>query len=534
MTATSLRRSPRQRPVVLVVLDGWGHRAQPAADDAILQARTPNLDALGRVAPHALLQASELHVGLPTGQMGNSEVGHMNLGAGRVVMQELPRIDGAVADGSLGHEPALTAFAARVRASGGRAHLMGLLSPGGVHAHQDHIAALARALHAQGLDVIVHAFLDGRDTPPRSALGFLGKFAGDIAGHATSGSVSGRYYAMDRDQRWERVVLAYDALVDAAGPSAATWRDAVEAAYARGETDEFIKPTCLPGHHGMRDGDGLMMANFRADRARELLTVLLDPDFSGFARKRVVRFSAALGMIAYSVALNRFMTAIFPPTALTHVLGEVVAEAGLKQLRIAETEKYAHVTFFFNGGEERSFPGEDRVMVPSPKIATYDLKPEMSAPEVTDRLVQAIDSGKYDFILVNYANTDMVGHTGDFDAARRAVEAVDHCLGRVADAVRRQHGAMLITADHGNAEMMTDPETGQPHTAHTTNPVPVLLMEAAQPGRNAVHGLRDGRLADVAPTLLELLGLDQPREMTGRSLIVEPALGQQDTGHARI
>ncbi len=534
MPESPARRSPRQRPVVLVVLDGWGHRAQPTADNAILHARTPHLDALGRTSPHALLQASELHVGLPTGQMGNSEVGHMNLGAGRVVMQELPRIDAAVADGTLGREPTLAAFAARVRAAGGRVHLMGLLSPGGVHAHQDHIAALARALGARGLDVKVHAFLDGRDTPPRSALGFLEKFAADIAGHATIASVSGRYYAMDRDQRWERVTLAYDTLVDAAGPAAPSWREAVEAAYARGESDEFVKPTSLPGHSGMRDGDGMVMANFRADRARELLTVLLDPAFTGFARQRIVRFSAALGMTEYSTALARFMTAIFPPTALTHVLGEVVAAAGLKQLRIAETEKYAHVTFFFNGGEERSFAGEERVMVPSPKIATYDLKPEMSAPEVTDRLVAAIDSGAYDFILVNYANTDMVGHTGDFDAARRAVEAVDACLGRVADAVRRRGGAMLITADHGNVEMMADPETGQPHTAHTTNPVPVLLVEAAQPGRNAVLGLRDGKLADVAPTLLELLGLDQPREMTGRSLIVQSETIQPETGHARV
>jgi len=533
MSESPSRRLPRQRPVVLVVLDGWGHRSRPTADNAILHAHTPNLDALGGTSPHALLQASELHVGLPVGQMGNSEVGHMNLGAGRVVMQELPRIDTAAADGSLGREPAVAAFAAKVRAAGGRAHLMGLVSPGGVHAHQDHIAALARGLSAQDLEVVVHAFLDGRDTPPRSALGFLEKFAADIAGCATIGSVSGRYYAMDRDQRWERVALAYDVLVDGAGPSAASWRAAIEAGYARGENDEFVKPTSLPGDHAMRDGDGLVMANFRADRARQLLTVLLDPGFSGFTRKRVVRFSAALGMTEYSSALNPFMSAIFPPTALSHVLGEVVAQAGLKQLRIAETEKYAHVTFFFNGGEERSFAGEDRMMVPSPKVATYDLKPEMSAPEVTDRLVAAIESGVYDFILVNYANADMVGHTGDFGAARRAVEAVDLCLGRVVDAVRRQGGAMLITADHGNAEMMTDSGTGQPHTAHTTNPVPVLLVEAARPGRNTVLGLRDGKLADVAPTLLELLGLEQPREMTGHSLIIQPELAQPDLGHAR-
>jgi 2,3-bisphosphoglycerate-independent phosphoglycerate mutase len=519
---TPERRHQRHRPVVLVVLDGWGHRAEPAADNAIRGARTPNLDAIAGSAPTALLQASELHVGLPAGQMGNSEVGHVNLGAGRVVMQELPRIDQAVADGSLAREPALIDFADRLRASGGRAHLMGLLSPGGVHAHQDHIAGLAAALAARGVEVVVHAFLDGRDTPPRSALGFLEEFAARIAGKAGIGTISGRYFAMDRDKRWDRVARAYEAMVAGTGERASDWRAAIAGAYARGETDEFVAPTVLPGHPGMRDGDGVLMANFRADRAREILDALLDPAFDGFARSRVVRFAAALGLVEYSSALNALMGTIYPPTALGNVMGAVVADAGLTQLRIAETEKYAHVTFFFNGGEERAFPGEQRIMVPSPKVATYDLKPEMSAPEVTDRLVDAIDSDRYDFILVNYANTDMVGHTGDFEAARRAVEAVDACVGRVAEAVRRRGGAMLITADHGNAEMMRDPATGQPHTAHTLNPVPVMLVESTQPGRNATRSLRDGKLADVAPTLLELLGIDKPPEMTGRSLLVHP------------
>ena len=517
------RITPRQRPVVLVVLDGWGHRPDDAPDDAIRHADTPHLDRLVASAPHALLDASELHVGLPRGQMGNSEVGHMNLGAGRVVMQELPRIDQAIVDGSLGREPALAAFADALRASGGRAHLLGLLSPGGVHSHQDHLVALARALAARGVEVRIHAFLDGRDTPPKSALEYLARFESDLAGAARIATVGGRYWAMDRDTRWDRVQLAYDSLVDGRGERAARWRDAVEAAYARGETDEFVKPTALPGHDGMRDGDGVVMANFRADRAREILTALLDPGFAGFARTRRVRFAAALGMVEYSSALAGLMTTLYPPTALDNVMGEVVSRAGLRQLRIAETEKYAHVTFFFNGGEEREFPGEARIMVPSPKVATYDLKPEMSAPEVTDRLVAAIESGEFDFILVNYANTDMVGHSGDFAAARRAVEAVDACLGRVARAVERAGGAMLVTADHGNAEMMRDPTTGEPHTAHTTNRVPVLLLDGARPGRNAAIALRDGKLADVAPTLLELLGIAQPPEMTGRSLIVAPA-----------
>jgi 2,3-bisphosphoglycerate-independent phosphoglycerate mutase len=518
-----------RRPVVLVVLDGWGHRDGPAADDAIRAAHTPAMDALARVAPPALLQASELHVGLPPGQMGNSEVGHTNLGAGRVVMQDLPRIDQAVADGTLAREPALAAFLARTREAGGRVHLMGLLSPGGVHSHQDHIVALAQAATAQGAEVVVHAFLDGRDTPPRSAAGFLAAFAAALPGAARLGSVAGRFYAMDRDQRWDRVALAYDAIVCAEGRPARDWPEALEAAAAAGESDEFVRPTVLAGHDGMRDGDGVLMANFRADRAREILSALLEPDFSGFARPRAVRFAAALGMCEYSAALSARMAAIYPPSGLANVLGEVVSRAGLAQLRIAETEKYAHVTFFFNGGEERCFPGEDRIMVPSPKVATYDLAPEMSAAEVTDRLVAAIDAGRHDFILVNYANTDMVGHTGVFDAARRAVEAVDACLARVVAAVERRGGALLVTADHGNAETMRDPETGEPHTAHTLNPVPALLFEAPSPARNAPRGLRDGRLADVAPTVLELLGLAPPPEMTGRSLLT----GTGAAAHAR-
>jgi len=506
----------RPRPVVLCVLDGWGERAE-RADNAIRLARLPNWDRLIARYPHAHIQASELYVGLPAGQMGNSEVGHMNLGAGRVVMQDLPRIDQAIAGGELAGNSALAGFIAALKQSGGTAHLLGLISPGGVHSHQHHIAALAKVLDGAGVPVAVHAFLDGRDTPPRSALDYLASFRADIAGCARVGiaTVSGRYYAMDRDKRWDRIALAYRALAEAEGVPAADPKTAVEQSYAQGKNDEFVLPSVIGAYRGMRDGDGVLMGNFRADRVREILAALLDPDFAGFERSRVVRFAAAAGLTEYSAELNRHLATLFPPEELSDTFGEVVARAGLKQLRIAETEKYAHVTFFFNGGREEEFPGETRILVPSPKVATYDLKPEMSAPEVTDRLVAVIEAGQFDVIVVNYANADMVGHTGDLGAAIKAVEAVDACLGRLAAAVERAGGAMLITADHGNVEMMRDEATGQAHTAHTLNPVPEVLVNPP-PG---VTGLVDGRLADIAPTLLALLGLEQPRAMTGRSLL---------------
>lgn len=516
--------SPRQRPVVLCILDGWGHRDPLFADDAVRNAHTPNLHALSQRWPVSHLQASELHVGLPPGQMGNSEVGHMNLGAGRVVMQDLPRIDTAVEDGSLARNEQLRAFLADVQGARGAVHLLGLLSPGGVHSHQDHMVALAAACARAGLDVLVHAFLDGRDTPPRSADGYLRKFIADLQplANARIATVGGRYYGMDRDKRWERVALAYDALVDAQGVAAQDPLAALAQSYAADKGDEFMLPAVIGPYRGMRDGDGVIMANFRADRARQILTALLDPGFKEFARARVVKFSAALGMAEYSAALNARMRTLFPAMALTRILPELVAEAGLKQLRLAETEKYAHVTFFFNGGEEREYPGESRILVPSPKVATYDLQPEMSARELTDKLIAAIDSGTFDLIVVNYANGDMVGHTGIYGAAVLAVQTVDACLGRVAAKVVEKDGAMIITADHGNCEMMVDPETGQPHTAHTLFPVPCLLINGGGAGRNAPIRLTDGRLADVAPTVLELLGLSQPPEMTGRSLIVPP------------
>ncbi len=507
----------RPRPVVLCILDGWGERPDDGEDNAIARARTPVWHALMRRWPHAQLEASEHYVGLPDGQMGNSEVGHTNLGAGRIVMQDLPRIDKALADDEIAGLPAFRDFVGKIKAAGGTVHVMGLLSPGGVHSHQQQIAGLAGLCAAVGLPVAVHAFFDGRDTPPKSAIGYLRRFEHDIAGKGDIriATVAGRYYAMDRDKRWDRVAKAHALLTEGAGERAADAAAAVEAAYARGETDEFVLPTAIGEYRGMHDGDGLLFANFRADRIREIAAALVDPAFDGFVRGKCVAPAAALGLVEYSEALNRFFPALFPPEDLSDTLGEIVARAGMTQLRIAETEKYAHVTFFFNGGRETVFPGEERILVPSPKVATYDLQPEMSAPEVTDKVVAAVRSGKFDVVVLNYANTDMVGHTGIVAAAMQAVEAVDAALGRLAAAVEAAGGTLVITADHGNAETMRDPETGEPHTAHTLNPVPFVMVNPPA----TVAGLENGRLADVAPTLLDLLGLAKPAAMTGHSLI---------------
>jgi len=500
------------RPVMLVVLDGWGWREEQA-DNAVRLGRTPTFDRLWETCPHAFLRTSGRDVGLPPGQMGNSEVGHLNIGAGRVVMQELPRIGEAIEDGSLAQSPALQELIDVLRKSAGTCHLLGLVSPGGVHSHQDHAVALARTLTDAGVRAAVHAFTDGRDTPPRSAKDYLQKFQNALPDGVPIATVSGRYYAMDRDKRWDRTQKAYLAMVAAHAPRFPDANAAVEAAYAANVSDEFIVPAVIGEYQGMRDDDGLLSFNFRADRVRQILTALLDPAFDGFARPRTVRFAAAVGMTRYSKELDKFLGTLFPPQAMTNILGQVVADAVRRQLRTAETEKYPHVTYFLNGGEEKPYPGEDRIMVPSPKVATYDLKPEMSAPELTDKAVEAIDSGKYDLILLNFANPDMVGHTGSLPAAIRAVETVDAGLGRIVEAIRRQGGALLVTADHGNCELMRDPETRGPHTAHTTNPVPVILLDGAS---QAIH---DGRLADIAPTLLALMGLTQPKEMTGSSLI---------------
>jgi 2,3-bisphosphoglycerate-independent phosphoglycerate mutase len=500
------------RPVMLTILDGFGWR-DDSADNAVRQARAPNFAALWANNPHALLHTSGRDVGLPDGQMGNSEVGHLNIGAGRVVKQELVRIGDAVADGSIARAPAFQDLVARLKASGGTCHLMGLVSPGGVHSHQDHAAALAGFLARAGIPTVVHAFTDGRDTPPQSAQEDLARLQAALPPEVTIATVIGRYFAMDRDKRWDRVSKAYGAMTDAQGAHAASAEQAVRDAYAAEKFDEFIPPAVIGDYKGMKDGDGILCFNFRADRVREILGALLDPGFDGFPRPRAITFAAAAGMTRYSDALAPFLGVLFEAEALPHILGAVVADAHRTQLRMAETEKYPHVTYFLNGGQETTFPGEDRIMVPSPKVATYDLQPEMSAVELTDKAVAAIDSGKYDLIVLNYANPDMVGHTGDLRAAIKAVETVDTGLGRLAEAIRRQGGAMLVTADHGNCELMKDPETGGPHTAHTTNPVPVVLMGGQ------VNAIQEGRLADIAPTLLALMGLPQPREMTGHSLL---------------
>ena len=502
-----------RRPVMLVILDGWGWRDDPR-DNAIRQAKTPNFDQLWQTGPHGLLHTSGKDVGLPDGQMGNSEVGHLNIGAGRVVIQDLPRIDNTIASSEIERAPALVTLIEKLKKSGGACHPIGLVSPGGVHSHQDHAVALAKILDRAKVPVWVHAITDGRDTPPQSAADDLKRLIAAVPQSIRIASVCGRYYAMDRDKRWDRIEKAYKAIVEADAPRFADASAAIADAYANKKFDEFIVPAAVGDYLGMKDGDGVLCFNFRADRVREILVAMLDPDFSAFSRKRFIRLAAAIGMAQYSDDLDKLMGAIFPPQHLTNVLGEVMADAGRTQLRMAETEKYAHVTYFLNGGREDRYAGEDRIMVPSPKVATYDLQPEMSAPELTDKAVAAIGSGKYDLIVLNYANPDMVGHTGSLHAAIKAVETVDAGLGRITEAIRNADGVLLVTADHGNCELMRDPQTGGPHTAHTTNPVPLLLFGA----RNRAL-VADGRLADIAPTLLELMELPKPQEMTGQSLL---------------
>lgn len=504
----------RPKPVLLLILDGWGHRDDPS-DNAVAQAELPNWNALLRDCPHTLVHTSGLRVGLPDGQMGNSEVGHMNLGAGRIVYQDLTRIDAAIADGSFFANAELVGACAAAQHPGGTLHLFALLSPGGVHSHEAHLFAMLELARRQGVgQIAVHAFLDGRDTPPKSARASLEALAARCAAvpGAHLASVSGRYFAMDRDNRWDRVEKAWFAIAEARSPlHAADGVAALEAAYARGETDEFVQPTVIAGAAPMRDGDAVVFMNFRADRARQLSASFVRPDFSGFVRPRAIDLSRFVCLAEYDASLPARVA--YPPQSLANTLPEVLAAHGLSQLRIAETEKYAHVTFFFNGGREDVWPGEERVLVPSPKVATYDLQPEMSAPEVTRRLVDAISARRHDVIICNLANPDMVGHTGDLSAAIRAAEAIDAALGAIVTALRQVGGEMILTADHGNLEMMRDPATGQPHTAHTTGPVPLVYL-----GRPATLG-DDGALKDVAPTLLHLLGIAQPAEMGGHNLV---------------
>ncbi|MGK7294821.1 MAG: 2,3-bisphosphoglycerate-independent phosphoglycerate mutase [Candidatus Wenzhouxiangella sp. M2_3B_020] len=501
----------RRTPLLLLILDGWGVR-DDGADNAISVASTPNWDRLWSACPHALLQTSGEAVGLPAGQMGNSEVGHMNIGAGRIVYQELTRISRAIETGEFErNEPLVGTIDA---ARDGTVHLMGLLSDGGVHSHEEHLFATVRLAAARhDGPIAVHAFLDGRDTPPRSAeasIRRLQELVGDID-NARIASIAGRYWAMDRDNRWDRIERAWRAIARSeADYEAESALAGLESAYARDENDEFVQPTVIAGGAPLRDGDAAIFINFRADRARQLTRVMVDPGFDRFDAAAPA-LSAVATMTQYEADLDARVA--FPPARMEHLLGEELSRAGLRQLRIAETEKYAHVTYFFNGGIERVFDGEERKLIPSPDVATYDLKPEMSAPELTRELVSAIGSGTWPVIVCNVANPDMVGHSGVFDAAVAAVEAVDLLLGEVSEAVDEAGGEMLVTADHGNVEQMTDPETGQPHTAHTLNPVPMLFS-----GRSA-EVAREGSLRDLAPTMLTLLGLEIPHAMTGRPLV---------------
>jgi 2,3-bisphosphoglycerate-independent phosphoglycerate mutase len=513
----------KPKPVLLVVLDGWGIRAERDAN-AIAVAGTPNMDALLREFPSTAIETSGLSVGLPEGQMGNSEVGHTNLGAGRIVYQDLVRINRAVEDGSFFKNDALLLACRRAKESGGALHLMGLLSDGGVHSHIEHLFALVELARREGVPrTFVHAFMDGRDTPPKSGLDYMAQLEKRLrdTGYGKVAVVSGRYYAMDRDKRWDRVALAYAAMVKGEGQRAPSGVAAMEAAYGRGETDEFVKPTVVVSGGGeprarVKDGDAIVFFNFRADRAREITRAFTQEGFHEFDAKPRPKLSYYACMTEYDQTFG--LPVAYTPDQPTQIFPEQVAQAGIPQLRCAETEKYAHVTFFFNGGREVQFPGEDRILVPSPRdVKTYDQKPEMSAREVTDKLVPAIEARKYGFILVNFANPDMVGHTGILEAAVKAVKVVDECVGRLWKAARGAHMAMLVTADHGNCEMMVDPVTGQPHTAHTLGPVPFIL---ADPDFKGAKLREKGVLADVAPTALQVMGLPQPEEMKGLGLLL--------------
>jgi 2,3-bisphosphoglycerate-independent phosphoglycerate mutase len=506
------------KPVVLCILDGWGI-GPSSKHNAITSAHTPCFDQLLEHYPHSLLSTSGLDVGLPEGQMGNSEVGHMNIGSGRIIMQDLVLIDKAIKDGNLAKSPQLVALIEKLTTTNGNCHLLGLLSDGGVHAHIEHIIALARIISAQGIQVFVHAFTDGRDTQPYTALNFVKQFKKAVEGSnlIKIATVSGRYFAMDRDHRWDRIELAYNAIVLGEGLSASSAELALEYSYSYNTSDEFVHPTVMEDYPGVQAGDGIIMANFRADRARQLLNALSEEQFDGFVRKKIPNFAYKVGMTEYSPGLATVFKPLFPSPQLTNTLPEIIAKLKLKQLRIAETEKYAHVTFFFNGGKEQNFPGEERILIPSPKVSTYDAHPEMSAREVTAELIAAINSQKFDLIIVNYANTDMVGHTGNFEATVKAVETIDECLDQLYASVKANGGLMLITADHGNAEQMLEPETNQAFTSHTTNPVPFIICG---PNVNKkLFQLNNGKLCDIAPTILDLMNIPKPTEMSGFSLI---------------
>ncbi|ASG14584.1 2,3-bisphosphoglycerate-independent phosphoglycerate mutase [Salmonella enterica] len=511
--------SVSKKPMVLVILDGYGYREEQQ-DNAILNAKTPVMDALWAKRPHTLIDASGLEVGLPDRQMGNSEVGHVNLGAGRIVYQDLTRLDVEIKERTFFANPVLTNAVDQAKNAGKAVHIMGLLSAGGVHSHEDHIMAMVELAAERGAEKIyLHAFLDGRDTPPRSAEASLKKFEDKFAalGKGRVASIVGRYYAMDRDNRWDRVEKAYDLMTLAQGEfQADTAVAGLQAAYARDENDEFVKATVIRAEGqadaAMEDGDTLIFMNFRADRAREITRAFVNADFDGFARKKVVNLNFVM-LTEYAADIKTAVA--YPPASLANTFGEWMAKNDKTQLRISETEKYAHVTFFFNGGVEEPFAGEERILINSPKVATYDLQPEMSSAELTEKLVAAIESGKYDTIICNYPNGDMVGHTGVMEAAIKAVEALDNCIDQVTKAVESVGGQLLITADHGNAEQMRDPATGQAHTAHTNLPVPLIYV-----GKKNVKAVEGGKLSDIAPTMLSLMGMEIPQEMTGKPLFI--------------
>ncbi len=510
----------QDKTVILIVLDGWGINAHTDGN-AIALAKAPVYRQLLSDHPHTELRASGEAVGLPDGQMGNSEVGHLNLGAGRVVYQDSTRISKAIRDGEFFQNPVLLSAMGRVKKSNGALHLMGLLSDGGVHSRLDHLYAMLDLVKAQGITkVFFHIFLDGRDTPPSSALGYISALEEHLSGIGKIATVSGRYYAMDRDKRWDRVIKTYEAMVQAKGTHSFSAAEAVQQSYADGKTDEFLVPTVILDKNShmpigpVNDGDGVIFCNFRSDRAREITQALTASEFQGFSRTRTPQLASFVCLTTYDDSFE--LPVAFAPTRLTHILGQVLSAHGVRQLRIAETEKYAHVTFFFNGGEETPFPLEERILIPSPRdVATYDKKPEMSAREVADALVKNILSRQYGFILANFANPDMVGHTGVMEAAIQAVEALDECLGRVLQAAQDAGAVVVITADHGNIEQMKDPENGQPFTAHTTNRVPFILVG------EKVRLKAGGLLADVAPTVLALKHFKKPEEMTGDSLILD-------------
>ncbi|SDS10351.1 2,3-bisphosphoglycerate-independent phosphoglycerate mutase [Pseudomonas granadensis] len=504
------------KPLVLMILDGFGHSDSPESN-AVFAAKKPVLDRLWATVPNGLISGSGMDVGLPDGQMGNSEVGHMNLGAGRVVYQDFTRVTKAIRDGEFFENPTICAAVDKAVTAGKAVHFMGLLSDGGVHSHQDHLIAMAELAFKRGAEKIyLHAFLDGRDTPPKSAASSIELLDATFQalGKGRIASIVGRYFAMDRDNRWDRVAQAYNLIVDGNSEfHAATAQEGLEAAYARGESDEFVKATTIGEPVKVEDGDAVVFMNFRADRARELTRVFVEDDFKDFERTRQPKLAGFVMLTQYAASIPA--PSAFAAGSLENVLGDYLAKNGKTQLRIAETEKYAHVTFFFSGGREEPFPGEERILIPSPKVATYDLQPEMSAPEVTDRIVDAIENQRYDVIVVNYANGDMVGHSGVFDAAVKAVECLDTCVGRIVEALEKVGGEALITADHGNVEQMADESTGQAHTAHTTEPVPFIYV-----GKRDLKVREGGVLADVAPTMLMLLGLEKPAEMTGTSILV--------------